>query len=138
MKYAFFRDGKKEEVKPERWVWGVIYKDDSELHQFGDDGIFHQIREIKWGEVKMFTMYRFGDMKRRIDLLVLPDMQIFHFYRNVRPAGVDHFIRVYVFGYKTRGSSEKVYNFILPDDRVLVSNRDNVDLTKFELNRKNE
>jgi len=140
MIYTFVRDGKPEEIKPERWVWGVVYKDDTELHQFeGSEscckGTFHQIKEIKWEEVKMFTMYKFNDMKRRIDLLVRPDMQIFHFYRNIRSAGVDHFIKVYVFGYKTRGSSEAVYNFILPDNRVLVSNRDNVDLSKFELSR---
>ena len=135
MKYLFLRDGKPEEVAVERWVWGVIYKDNSELHQFDDKGNFHQIKEIKWEEVKMFTMYRSDDINKRIDLLVLPDMQVFHFYRNVRPAGQDKFIRIYVFGYKTRGSSEAVYNFILPNDRVLISNKDNVDLTKFELNR---
>jgi len=123
------------EVKPESWVWGVVYKDDSELHQFGNDGIFHQIKEIKWEEVKMFTMYKYEDMKRRIDLLVMPEMQVFHFYRNIRPADEDHFTKIYVFGYKTRGSSEAVYNFILPDDRVLVSNKNNVDLTRFELIR---
>ena len=135
MKYIFLRDGKPEEVKPERWVWGVVYFDNTELHQFGNDGIFHQIREIKWDKVKMFTMYKYGDMRKRIDLLVLPDMQVFHFYRNIRPAGMDHFVKVYVFGYKTRGSSETVYNFILPDDRIIISNKDNVDLSKFELNR---
>lgn len=135
MKYTFLRNGKPEEVKLEKWVWGVIYKDDSELHQFGNKGDFHQIKEIKWKEVKMFTMYRSDDIKKRIDILVMPDMQIFHFYRNIRPAGVDHFIRVYVFGYKIRGTSETVYNFILPDDRILISNRDNIDLTKFELSR---
>lgn len=135
MKHTFLRDGKIEEVKLERWVWGVIYKDDSELHQFGSKGDFHQIKEIKWEEAKMFTMYRSDDIKKRIDLLVLPNMQVFHFYRNVRPATLDHFIKVYVFGYKTRGSSETVYNFILPNDRLVISNKDNVDLTKFELSR---
>ena len=136
MKYIFNRKGKPEEVKLERWVWGVIYKNDTEFHQFGKKGDFHQIKEINWKEVKMFTMYKSEDINKRIDLLVLPDMQVFHFYRNVRPAGQDKFIKVYVFGYKTRGSSETVYNFILPDDRVLISNKDNVDLTRFELNRK--
>ena len=140
-KYKFVNQkGEIEWVEPERWCWEVIYFNNTELHQFESPescckGTFHQIKEIKWEEVKMFTMYKFNDMKRRIDLLVRPDMQIFHFYRNIRPAGVDHFIKVYVFGYKTRGSSEAVYNFILPDNRVLVSNRDNVDLSKFELSR---
>jgi len=83
----------------------------------------------------MFTMYKYGEMEKRIDLLVLPEMQLFHFYRNVRPVGEDHFIKVYVFGYKVRGTSETVYNFILPDDRIIISNKDNVDLTRFELQK---
>lgn len=124
-----------EVIKPERWVWGVIYKSSLEFHQFGNDGIFYQIKEIDWDEVKMFTMYRLDDMKKRIDIVVTPEMQIFHFYRNVKPAGVDHFIRVYVFGYKIRGTSKACYNFILPDDRVIVADRDNIDLTKFEIGR---
>jgi len=48
----------KEVIEPERWIWGVVYKDGTELHQFGNDLIFHQIKEIKWAEVKMFTMYK--------------------------------------------------------------------------------
>jgi len=135
MIYTFIKNGEPEEVKPERWVWGVVYKDDSELHQFGNDKIFHQIKEIKWEEVKMFTMYKYDDMERRIDLLVMPEMQLFHFYRNIRPAGIDHFIKVYVFGYKIKETSRVCYHFILPDDRIIISNRDNIDLTKFELTR---
>jgi len=125
----------KEVIEPERWIWGVVYKDGTELHQFGNDLIFHQIKEIKWAEVKMFTMYKLEDMKKRIDIVVMPEMQIFHFYRNVRPAGVDHFIKIYVFGYKIRGTSKACYNFILPDDRIIIADRDNIDLTKFELGR---
>ena len=125
----------KEVIEPERWVWGVIYKDNSELHQFGNDLIFHQIKEIKWAEVKMFTMYKMDDMKKRIDMVVMPDMQVFHFYRNIRPAGVDHFIKVYVFGYKIRETSKACYNFILPDDRMIIADQDNIDLTKFEIGR---
>jgi len=123
----------KEVIEPEKWCWGVIYKDNSELHQFGNDLIFHQIKEIKWAEVKMFTMYKMEDMKKRIDMVVMPDMQVFHFYRNIRPAGVDHFIKVYVFGYKIRETSKAVYNFILPNDTLVISNCDNIDLTKFPL-----
>lgn len=137
MKYTFVRDGKPEEVKPERWVWGVVYGDNTELHQFGDDGVFHQIKEIRMKEVKMFTMYKFDDMKKRIDLVITPEMQIVHFYRNIRPAGEDHFIKVYVFGYavedRESGMLAKTFNFILPDDRIIISNRDNIDLTKFGL-----
>lgn len=129
-------DNKLIEVPLERWVWGVVYFDNTELHQFEkgkDVGVFHQIGEINWEKVKMFTMYKPDDMNKRIDLLVTPEIQVFHFYRNIRPAYLDHFIKVYVFGYKMRGTSRAVYNFILPDDRILVSSKDNVDLSLFNI-----
>jgi len=126
------------EVSIERWSWGVIYNDNTELHQFQDgepDGIFHRIQEIDWSRVKMFSMYKSDDIKKRIDILVTPEMQVFHFYRNIKPFYLEGFVKVYVFGYKIKGTSETVYNFILPDDRVLVSSKDNVDLSLFELQR---
>ena len=126
------------EVSVERWSWGVIYNDNTELHQFQDgepDGIFHRIQEIDWSRVKMFSMYKSDDIRKRIDILVTPEMQVFHFYRNIKPFYLEGFVKVYVFGYKIKGTSETVYNFILPDDRVLVSSKDNVDLSLFELQR---
>ena len=126
------------EVSVERWSWGVIYNDNTELHQFQDgepDGIFHRIQEIDWSRVKMFSMYKTNDIRKRIDILVTPEMQVFHFYRNIKPFYLEGFVKVYVFGYKIKGTSETVYNFILPDDRVLVSSKDNVDLSLFELQR---
>ena len=126
------------EVPIERWGWGVIYNDNTELHQFEDkepEGVFHRIQEIDWSNVKMFSMYKPNDIRKRIDILVTPEMQVFHFYRNIRPFYSEGFLRVYVFGYKIKGTAETVYNFILPDDRVLVSSKDNVDLSLFELQR---
>jgi len=123
------------EITPERWCWGVVYKDGSELHQFDNKGIFHQIKEIKMENVKLFSMYKLYDIKKRIDLVVMPDMQIFHFYRNIKPYYSDKFIKVYVFGYKIRGTSKTNYTFILPDDRIIIANKDNISLEKFELNR---
>jgi len=135
MKYTFNRAGKEEEVKLEKWIWGVVYDDGSELRQFENTGKFHQIKEIKMSKVKLFTMHRSDDIKKRIDLVVMPDMQIFHFYRNIKLAGTDHFIKVYVFGYKIRKTSKTCYHFILPDGRLIISNVNNIDLSKFELSR---
>lgn len=123
------------EITPERWCWGVVYKDGSELHQFDNNGSFHQIKEIKMEDVRLFSMYKSDDISKRIDLVVMPDMQIFHFYRNIKPYYMDGFVKIYVFGYKIRGTSKAVYNFILPDDRIVIADRDNIDLAKFELNR---
>lgn len=133
MKYYFTKDNKKIEVQLENWVWGVVYKDNTELHQFSQDGVFHQIAEIKWEEVKMFTMYKPEDIKKRIDIVVTPDMKLFQFYRNIRPQYLEKFVRVIVFGWKVKETSQAVYNFILPDDRVITSNVDNIDLSLFNL-----
>lgn len=124
----------KEKISVERWVWGVLYKDGIELHQF-EHGLFRQIKEIDWDSVKLFSMYKFDNPRKRIDLVVSPEMQLFHFYRNIKPFYMDGFVRVYVFGYKIKGSNTAVYHFILPDDRVVIADKDNIDLALFELNR---
>ena len=119
-----------EKVDPERWGWGVIYKDNTELHQFDDSGTFHQFDEIDVPNVKMFTMYRLDDMSKRIDMPICEGMQFFHFYRNIRQSHTG-FVRIYVFGWKK--GEETTYNFILPDDRMIVSSVDNVDLAQFNI-----
>jgi len=121
-------------IEPERWVWGVVYEDDTELHQF-KDGVFNQIKKIDFDRVKMFTMYKFEEPNKRIDMIVNETMKVFHFYRNVKPYYSDIFLKVFVFGYKIKGTAETIYNFILPDDRIIITNKDNLDLVKFELDR---
>lgn len=46
----------------------------------------------------MFTMYKPEDIKKRIDIVVTPDMKLFQFYRNIRPQYLEKFVRVIVFG----------------------------------------
>jgi len=132
------KEGKEISVTPERWVWGVIYRDGSELHQFGNDGKFHRIGEVKQEEAAMFVMYKYEDMGKRIDMPVQPGMKVIHKYRMVKPgeydsknANVSGFVRIYMFGWKHDGAH--AFFFILPDDRVVMSPTDNVDLTKFNI-----
>jgi hypothetical protein len=126
-KWQFLRGDKFEDVEPEDWVWGVVYEDNTELHQFADDGIFHQFREIEQERVKMFVMYRLADLTKRIDMPVKPEMQIFHFYRkchlNVGTES-DRWVKVYVFGWKDRLTGATGYHYILPDGRMIVANHD--------------
>lgn len=140
MQYIFKKDGKEELVEEERWGWGVVYKNGSELKQFGDDGIFHQFQEIEQEKVEMFVMYRphtqtyVGGPDKRIDMPV-EGKQIFHFYRNfvfAMGTPMERRARAYCFGWKDRRSGETVYNFILPDDRLIISDKD-VDLNKFNI-----
>lgn len=121
------------EVQPERWVWGVIYKDDTELHQFGDDGIFHQIGEVKQDQIKMAVLYRYGGpLERRIDIPWRDGMKLIHKYRNiVLNAGnlQEKRIKIYIFGYKY--GDQYNLNYVLPDDRMVQSPKDDVELILF-------
>lgn len=127
-KYIFKKTG--EEVNVERWGWAVLYKDGSILRQFEDNGEFHQIGEVDQQQVEIFTVYKIDDVSKRFDLLMPTNAKLIYKYRNVKPFYSDDFIRVYMFGYK-KDNSEYVYNFILPNDTVIMSDVDNVNLEKF-------
>jgi hypothetical protein len=137
--YVFMRDGVPERVQPEKWRWGVIYQDDTELLQFGVDGIFHQFREIEQDKVKMFVMYTMGDANsgNRIDTVIDPETtQIFHFYRNMMlDQGSENArtIRVYVFGTKNKVTGAMHYTYILPDDRLIQADHDVPHLTDYQI-----
>lgn len=137
MKYIFKRKnpdtGKvtDESVELLRWVWGVTYDDDTELHQFDDNGIFHQIGEVDQKKVKMFTLYRSDDPSKRIDIPMSAGMRVFLVYRMVKAFYLPRPVRVYMLGYKE--GSRHTYMFILPDDRIILSNKENVDLPTYEL-----
>jgi len=132
MKYILKKDGREIEATLERWGWGVVYKDKTELRQFGDDGVFHQFAEIKQDELEMFVMMMTDGSEKRIDMAVT-GKQIFHFYHNIvlnMLTPEQRKIRVYCFGWKDKETGATSYNFILPDDRVVIADRD-IDLTKF-------
>lgn len=137
--WTFFRDGVPEEVKMERWGWGVIYKSGSELHQFDEYGVFHQWSEINQDDVVMFVMYKMdlerSSPKQRIDIPVESNMQLFHFYRNTNAYynKFGDFRRTYAFGWKDKKTGSTSYFFILPDDRMVFSQKNNIDLTLFDL-----
>jgi len=128
--------GAEETVQPETWVWGVIYKDDTELHQFGADGTFHQIGEVDQDKIKMACLYRYDDpkMQKRIDLPWREGMRLIHKYKRYGfDHGTDEFrkVTIYVFGYKFEGKSSFIY--ILPDDRIIFSPYEDVSVTNFNI-----
>lgn len=131
MNYTFTQDGITENITPERWVWGVVYKDDTELHQFSGDGTFHQFKEVRQEDVKMFVMYQL-DSDLRFDMAVTDNMQIFHFYRTLmldQGTDIARTIRVYVYGWKSGDATS--YNYIMPNNRLLTANHDLQDLTLY-------
>ena len=135
-KFRFIDPETKEEsmVDLEKWCWGCVYKDDTELHQFDQAGNFHQLREIDQKNIKLWVLYNSEDPNKRIDIVMPEDARIIHKYRNVKPHYLDRFVRVYMFGYRTGKKDFKYhYNFVLPDDRIIQSTVDNVDLVLFKL-----
>lgn len=128
-------DGKIEEVTLERWVWGVVYKDGTELHQFDERGVFHQIKEIDQDNVAMWVLYKSESVNgtERIDI-VLPTDQSFkliHKYRNFifnANTPEQKKVRVYMFGYHIKGDRPR-YNFIMPNDTIVQSHTDQVQLS---------
>jgi len=131
MQYSFTQDGITENITPERWAWGVVYKDNTELHQFSGDGTFHQFKEVDQSQVKMFVMYELMGSKR-YDMAVVEGMQLFHFYRTLmldQGTDVARTVRVYVYGWKSGDATS--YNYIMPDDRLLTANHDLQDLTLY-------
>ena len=117
-------EGNKEEVALERWVWAVLYKDGTELHQFDDNGVFHQFKEIDVENVRLWVLYQpLGN--GRIDFVVPEgkEVSLIHKYRNfIFAAGSPNETRqrAYMFGYKVKGGQPH-YNFVMPDDRIVQS-----------------
>jgi len=133
-KFTNPESGEIEEVKRERWAWGVTYEDGSIFVQFDDEGFFHRIGEVDMDRVKIFTMFKPENPTIRHDMVVTEDMKPFHKYRNIKLHYLPEFVKIYIFGY-SKGKSGIHYNFILPDDRVIQSDTDNVELEKFEIHR---
>lgn len=134
MKFYYNNQGKEIEVELERWIWGVVYDDGTELRQFDANGKFHRFQEIDQPRVKMFTMHRSDDIMKRIDMVLEGDCQLFHFYRNIgqmSPDGKKQKWRIFCFGWKDRKTGATSYNYILPDDRLVIADHDVPDLHRF-------
>lgn len=125
--------GQIEKVSLEKWVWGVVYNDKTELHQFrNEDRSFHQFKEIEQEKVAMFVMYKHEDNTKRFDLVCKDKVQYFHFYRNVvlnANSKEETKKRIYVFGWKT--GKKSAYHYIMPDDRIIIADHDIADITQF-------
>lgn len=133
MTYIFREvDGKETEVALERWVWIVVYKDNTVLSQFGEDGIFHQIGEIEQDRVARAMLAKTDDRSQVIEIPWEDGMRIIHKYRNIvfnALSPEERRVRVYIFGWKK--GQEHVYIFVLPDDRIIISHTDTISLEEY-------
>jgi len=103
----------------------------SEFHQFDAAGYFHQIGEVDQSKVKAFVVYKPEDMTRKIYIPIDKGMKLIFKYKNVKPYYLKDFVRVIVFGYKA--GKQHHFTFILPDDRMIMSNREDIDLVQYKL-----
>lgn len=138
MKYIYKDGDKVIEVAPERWAWGVVYEDGTELSQFEvtvvdgkvTGGVFHRVGEIDQDRVAMAVLYNFEHPEKRIDIPWKKGMKLIHKYRTIV---IDYMsenkrsVKVYIFGYKDGANYS--YMFILPDDRIVFSPDENHDVT---------
>jgi hypothetical protein len=133
MEYKYINnEGVEEKVLPENWAWSVMYKNGTELKQFDNLGGFHRVGEIEQENISVFTLYKFDNPSKKIDIIFREGMKIIHKYRNVflrigKPD--EESFRIYIFGYKF--GEHYHLNYIFNDDIVLQSNNENEDLTRF-------
>lgn len=119
--YKFYREPglPPEDVLPERWSWVAHYTDGTILNQFGDDGTFHQFKEIDQANLVVFQMV--SSDKPAITIHWVPGRKLIHFYRVLKlNVGGDNeiTIRLYCFGYETPTS--KLIMVIMPTDEIIV------------------
>ena len=131
MKYKFNRDGEWIDAgEKEDWCWEVTYDDGSQLKQFGDDGVFHQFKEIDQSKLHYFKMVH--EEKPCYTLLFNPQkFKLIHFYKRTRlNIGSDSeiFFTVYCFGYevKINGRTSKTNIMITPSGETIITEDTNL------------
>lgn len=134
MEYKFIKDGQEIPAKKEIWCWEATYTDGTTLKQFGDDGIFHQFKEIDQTKLHFFRMVH--ETKSPYTLLFNPSkMKLIHFYRNSRlNIGTDQetFLTAYCFGYEINfsGRVQKTMVMLTPEGETIIT--ENCDLITFK------
>ena len=125
MQYKFNRDGVWEEVNKENWCWIAEYDNGDILKQFGDDGVFHQFKEINQKELVRFKMV--SEDKPEFVMIFDPRREkLVHFYKRTRlnMGGEDEtFFTVYCFGKETKVFNRTIKQIIMlmPDGSVIFT-----------------
>ena len=144
-----------EEVRPWRWQWKAITKaDDFAISHFQqqiqetdiigilDVPVIYQfcretrlmtpIGEVDQDKIQLFTIFNAKLPWQRYDVVMQPGMRFFFLQRRLLVGHLDmKEFEVYVFGYKQ--GNQHHFTYIMPDDRVYMSNEDNVDLPNLML-----
>ena len=121
-KYTFIRNGVSELVDQEPYGWEAHYSDGTILKQFGDNGIFHQFKEIDQTKLAAFKMVSASDKPTYVVPFAPGKMKLIHFYRTVGlNFGTPDFkvIKACVFGYE-----QKVFTRVVKHLTVIVPNNE--------------
>lgn len=131
MKYIFNRDGEIIDAgEKELWCWEAVYDDGEVLKQFGDDGVFHQFKDINQTKLAQFKMV--SEVKPPFIIIFNPKkMKLIHFYKRTRlNIGADNetFFTVFCFGYETKnfGRTNKVNLMIMPNGETIITEDTNL------------
>lgn len=113
-----------EEVTLESWMWVATYEDGTEFLQYDSRGIFHQINEIDFDKLVRFTMIKTDNTDLQHSMVIGPNMKPFFFirrgiFKHTQPD--EERLAAYVFGYQDRETGRQMYHFILPDDRLVIT-----------------
>lgn len=134
----FFTDKEsvRTEMALEQWAWRVTYKDETELYQYemdvdaNNEAVYHQIGEIDMDNVQIFEMINTSDVNKRFSVIKSDEMKsLIHLYRRIHlnvGTQAETNLTIYIFGYVIGTTS--VYNFILPDGRLITSTDRNTPL----------
>lgn len=131
MEYKFLKDGKEIITSKEVWCWEAYFNDGTVLKQFGDDGFFHQFKEIDQSRLELFRMVS-DDFPQVYSVPFSPnEMSLIHFYRTIRlNVYTSQFkeIKCYCFGFEKKRShlNEKHFMVILPSGEVILTEDPNI------------
>jgi hypothetical protein len=130
------KEGIVEEIPLEKWAWAVVYKDNTELHQFelkDGEGIFHQIGEVVQENVALFVLLNV-ESGQRIDIIVPEGAKLIHKYKNYfLNVGTpeERRERVYVLGYKLGDHFH--FNYVMPNGTIIQSTKEGEQLSNYGL-----
>lgn len=104
----------------EPWIWQANYSDGTSLKQYGDDGRFHRIAEVRQDALASFMMISVAT-GQTVTFLWRPGMKLICFYHNrILRVGTPEelHIRMPCFGYEIPEKKAKLINVILPDGSI--------------------
>lgn len=117
-------DGTIAEAEMEEWSWVALYEDGTNLKQFGDDGQYHQSKEINPEGLLALTMINNSGTHQPVTIHWRPGLKPLHKYSCRIVTGMDgqeiERIRIYCFGFEEFGI--EYWTMITPSDGVIITN----------------